>query len=619
MTSVVFRETRLSLTAIINSLFTKQYHVPKAKYLSGVIRSLSPLETVFFGLCGFLVLLSTLLVLERINTMLLVEIPTHGGTLEEGVVGSPRFVNPLLAIGDADRDLTMLIYSGLMRAEPDGALVPDLAQSYTISEDGRTYTFTLRNDATFHDGTKVTADDVLFTIAKAQDAALKSPKRANWDGVTVIKNTEQQIVFMLEQPYSPFLENTTLGILPKHLWKDIDIEEFPFSAYNTHAVGSGPFRVKKINRDSSGIPESYTLVPFKNFVHGAPYIDKLVVKFYPTEEMLLEAYRHSKIDSINSVTPESAQKLKEQGNRVLFSPLPRIFAVFFNQNQAQIFTHEEVRRALALAIDKEKIITDVLSGYGVPIDGPIPSDLLETSAARREQVKVTPEATTPEENATTTPAEDPRITKARKVLLDNGWKFDDTLGIMVKKSGKGNAVLSFSLATSNAPELKATAQIIKEAWEKLGGSVELKIFETGDLNQNVIRPRKFDALLFGEVVGRDLDLYAFWHSSQMSDPGLNIALYANITSDKLLEGVRATSDKNERMKKYHAFLDEIKFDQPAIFLYSPDFVYLIPEKIHGVKLGKITAPSERFLGIDTWYIETEHVWQIFHNEVTQSQ
>ena len=161
------------------------------------------------------------------------------------------------------------------------------------------------------------------------------------------------------------------------------------------------------------------------------------------------------------------------------------------------------------------------------------------------------------------------------------------------------------------PELKAAAGIIAEEWRSIGADVDLKIFETGDLNQNVIRPRKYDALFFGEIVGRELDLFAFWHSSQRNDPGLNIALYANITVDKLLEDARTTADYSERLIKYEEFEQEIAEDIPAIFVYSPDFIYIIPKNIKGLELGSVTTPSERFLNIHEWYIETDSVWSFF--------
>ena len=177
--------------------------------------------------------------------------------------------------------------------------------------------------------------------------------------------------------------------------------------------------------------------------------------------------------------------------------------------------------------------------------------------------------------------------------------------------GKETQKLAFSLVTSDVPELRESAELLKAAWEKLGVEVRVQIFESGDLNQNVIRPRKFDALLFGEIIGRDLDLFAFWHSSQRNDPGLNIAMYTNSKVDKLLEEARRATDVKSRLAQYESAILAIRADAPAIFLYSPEFIYVLPEKIRGVTLRRTTTPSERFLDIEKWYINTEKVWDVF--------
>lgn len=603
--------------AIIQSLFTKHYHLPKAKIVADALRAFSPFEYFLFMLCAGGIIISTLITLQKLNSFLLTPIPAHGGRITEGILGSPRFINPLLATSDTDHDLTLLVYSGLLRATPEGTLIPDLAKEYTILEDGLTYTFTLRPDALFHDGTTVTAEDVVFTIRKAQESALKSPRRANWEGVSVQSNAHGQVVFTLSERYAPFLENTTIGILPKHLWKDLDAEQFAFSTLNTSPVGSGPFAIARIKKVSSGVPESYLLTPFKKFVLGTPYIDELLMKFYPDSEALLSAWKQGAVDNISTVSPASARTLEKEKARIEQAPLPRIFAVFFNQNQAQIFKYKEVRQALDAAIDKQQLVDDVLHGYGAVIDGPIPPGLMDTSNSSKTKPKQQATSEKPSatngraEQATTTEPESAYIRTARALLGNAGWKFDKSEGVLIKKQGKEKTALAFSLSTSNAPELKAVVQILKETWEKLGARVDVKIFEPGDLNQNVIRPRKFDALLFGEVIGRDLDLFAFWHSSQMSDPGLNVAMYANVTADKLLESARTLSDDAARAQKYNAFLKEVEADHPAIFLYAPNFIYIVPKDVQGLSLGKITMSSERFLGIYTWYKEVEYVWNFF--------
>ena len=217
---------------------------------------------------------SSAALLWKVNQSFLLEFPAYGGQLKEGIIGSPRFINPILAMSDADRDMTSLIYSGLMKSDSEGNLVPDLAESYDISKDGLVYKFKLRNDAYFHNGGKVTADDVEFTINKTQDSALKSPKRANWDGVAVKKLNEREIEFVLKQPYSPFLENTSLGILPKKIWMNFDSDQFPFSLYNIEPIGSGPYKVNSLKKDSYGIPSYYILASFNKYASGAPYIKK---------------------------------------------------------------------------------------------------------------------------------------------------------------------------------------------------------------------------------------------------------------------------------------------------------------------------------------------------------
>ncbi len=574
-------------------MFRKQFNLPHADALKKATRSFSLTERVIFLTFGTIFALSAFFMLLKVNESFLVSVPVAGGELVEGTIGSPRFVNPLLAISDADKDITALVYSGLLKATPDGALVGDLAERFEISEDGKTYTFFLRPDATFHNGTRVTTDDVEFTILKAQDPTLKSPRRANWDGVLIEKVSEQEIRFTLKQPYAPFIENTTLGILPRSIWKNATTDEFSFSEYNILAIGSGPYRVKSVGRDSAGIPNEYVLKSFNDYMLGAPYISTLRIRFYGNENELAQALEQGDIESTSGLSANIIKEFESRGTEVEKAILPRVFGVFLNQNEASIFTNKEVREALDYSIDKEALVLDILSGYGTPINGPIP-----------------PKAYTAQEG-TTTSAED-RIKGAQKILEDAGWQKNSETGIFEKKTKSGTLTLQFSLATGDALELKRAAAMIQETWEALGADIEVEIYETGDLNQNVIRPRTYNALLFGEIVGRDLDLYPFWHSSQRNDPGLNIALYVNNSVDKLLEEARSTTDRKIQMEKYKEFESIIKEETPSIFLYSPSFLYVIPQKVEKLSLGQLTIPGERFLNVHEWYIETSKVWKIFN-------
>ena len=579
-------------------LTRKIFPISKRESIQQNIKTFSPSEKMLFFVFVIIFTGSAIMILSNISKAFLMEVPAHGGSITEGIVGSPRFINPLLSNSDTDRDLTILIYSGLMKATPSGELVHDLAESHTISEDGLVYDFILKDNISFHDKVPVTADDIVFTTQKAQDASLKSPKRASWDGVTIEKINDKHIRFTLKQPYAPFLENTTLGILPKHIWGQIDAEQFSFSRFNNDPIGTGPYKIKKIKYNSAGTPEFYELKSFNDYAIGEPFISKIKILFYSSETALLAGYKDGDIESINSISPNKLSELADTGVNIERSPLPRIFAVFFNQNQASVFANIEVRKALNVALDKNDIVNNVLSGYGTSIYGPIPPGLLNTGATNSNNDKLNKQE---------------RINLAKEILENNGWVFDEETNVWEKKTKKESSQLRFSLSTSDTPELKATAEIIAQGWRDIGAIVDLKIFEAGDLNQNVIRPRKYDALLFGEIISRELDLFAFWHSSQRNDPGLNIALYANITADKLLEDARKATDRSVMIEKYKEFEEEIDNDIPAVFIYSPDFIYIIPKYIKAFELGAAVTPAERFLNIHKWYIETDKVWNFFVN------
>ena len=139
-----------------------------------------------------------------------------------------------------------------------------------------------------------------------------------------------------------------------------------------------------------------------------------------------------------------------------------------------------------------------------------------------------------------------------------------------------------------------------------------KVYETGSLNQDIIRPRKFQSLFFGQVVSNQADLFAFWDSSQRASPGLNISGYANSTVDNLLETGRGTLDPDKINTIYQKFEKEISGDVPAVFVYSPSYIYVVrPNIAAGITLSHINRPEDRFFGESSWYLDTDHVWKVF--------
>lgn len=557
-------------------------------------------ERVFLYLLSLIFLISFGLFLREANNLITVSIPARGGTFKEGIVGIPRFANPVLATSDVDRDIAALVYSGLMRPGHDGALIPDLAEQYAISADGLTYTFKIKKGATFHDGSKVTSADVAYTVGQIKNPIFKSPRAGAWNNVAVETPDEETVIFRLKSRYLLFLENTTLGILPKKLWKKENDDTFPYSDLNITGIGSGPYRIADIVKNKSGVPTSLTLSSFRSFTLGEPYIKQINLRFFMNDEALLAAYRSGEVEAISGIPAESVSTLSLKNAGIVPLYLPRVFGVFFNQSRVPAFTYKEVRAALDGSLDKETITREVLKEYGKNISGPIPPG----SFGYR------PASTT---IATTTPAS--RLVGAKALLEQNQWKLVD--GVFQKSFAgadkkKSNLVsLTFTIATADTPELKKVAEMIRDTWTSLGAKVELKVYEVGDLNQNVIRARNFDSLFFGEIVGRNPDPYFFWHSSQRLDPGLNIAQYANPAVDKLVESLRESADNSDRLTKLHTLDETIRYDVPASFIYAPQYIYVVNNKIRGMEPLSLTTPDERFSNIHTWYIDTERVWKVF--------
>jgi peptide/nickel transport system substrate-binding protein len=553
----------------------------KIKY---IYNDFSVVEKVFFVVLSFLMIFSAGMLFYSAIDSFRVDAPGKGGTLHEGVVGKPGLINPLLSTTSSGKDLSYLLYSGLMRINEKGILVPDIAESYTISPDGTEYNFVIRKNAKFHDGEPLTTADVAFTIEKAKDPSIKSPVATNWQGVTVEARDEHTIVFRLKTPYAPFLENTTLGIIPKHIWQQASLDEFTFSPYNFEPIGSGPYIVKEVTRDADGSPTLYKLTAWNKYAAGEKNISTLYIHIYSDTNGLINAVKRGEVESAGDLSPKEGGALEKEGFDIHTADLLRVFGVFFNQNQAAVFTDKAVRLALETAVDRNHIIDTVLLSYGNEEDSPLPSrDTLHPSPTEHQKA-------------------------ASDILLKNGWKKNSD-GFMEKKDAKGTQALSFTLTTSNNPELIATAEILKTEWEAIGAKVTVVSIEPSVLSETVIRPRKYDALLFGEVIGRGEDLYPFWYSGERKDPGLNIALYTNSKADLLLQKARTATSSEETSKQLSSFVNIIKEDIPAIFLYSPEFIYVIPNKIKGLELPALEMAHERFAGILSSYINAKRVWK----------
>ena len=272
------------------------------------------------------------------------KVPAYGGSWSEAIVGAPQHINPLLLqANDADSDLANLIFAGLLRYDRDGALVPDLAESYTVSDDGLEYIFKLRPDLRWHDGQALTAEDVVFTILAAQNTDYGSTQRLNWQGVEIAKVDDLTVSFRLKNRYAQFLSNTTLGILPKHIWENIKASNFSLSDNNLRPIGAGPYKFSKIRRDSTGMITSIDLIAFDDHAASRPYIDRITFQFYDSESASVNAYDNGKVEGLSFVSAReiNALHLKQQ-LEIRNLHLPRYFGVFFNQSKNKQLADQKV-------------------------------------------------------------------------------------------------------------------------------------------------------------------------------------------------------------------------------------------------------------------------------------
>ena len=511
-------------------------------------------------------------------------IPEAGGEYIEGIAAQPRYINPILSqTSEADADLVEVIYSGILGYDATGKLVKRLAENYEVSGDGKTYTVTLKQGIKWHDGEELTAEDVLFTIRAIQEPAYKSPLRSNWLSVDASVVDRYTLNFTLKKAYFGFLENLTVGILPKHIWGNISAENFLLADYNLAPVGSGPYRFFDSQKDSSGNMLSYELRAFPEYFGGTPHISKVIFNFYPDEVSLVDAYNRKEVLGINTIMPESLESLGERKSTHLYEiAIPRIFAVFFNTTKNAALAHEEVREALAFATDRNTIINEVLQGKGEPAE----TAFLPFMGGYASELPF------------------PRFDaeRATRILEEKGWKRGDD-GIR----SKNGTTLEFELLTPDWPELSQTADVLKSQWEKAGARVNVTVLGAIDLQQNAIRPREYQALLFGEAAMLDSDPYSFWHSSQKHHPGLNLALFDDKKADDILMSLREEVDPEKRRGKYHDFQEVLIAENPAVFLYSPTYLYVVSSSVKGIDLKSANSPAHRLANIEDWFIKTKRI------------
>lgn len=620
--------------------------IPSFKQLKYLRQFLSSGEKKLLGALTALVIITGIAWGGWYSYSHLTRIPASGGDYREVLIGEPKYINPIFAsANDVDSDIASLVYSGLFRYNNSRELVPDLAESYKVSADGKTYDVTVKSNITWSDGAPFKIDDILYTFSLIQNPEVGSPLYESFQGVEIVRLNETTIRFILKQPFAPFIHSLTTGILPQHIWQAAERPTaLRLAKANLQPVGTGPWKFEKWAKSSDGSIQTYTLTRNESYFGPKPHLKTITFVFSPDMTLAINKVHSQEIDGI-AFPPRSKKDLLTSRNLSSYTlELPQYTALFFNM-QDELLKDKEVRSALRSSINKDLIIKESLDGQGTPVQSPIlpgqPGFSSETKTAafnpdeanalldkkwariqpeeyfklRKEQV-VADFKNDLEEQLKATASSTTSTAETIKQELANA---DDQLSEVVQKEmnpnqtfyrkDKSNHVISIKLICLDTAEQQKTAEVVAKQWQLLGIHTTIQRISADRMSQEVLRGHTYQVLLYGELVGADPDPFPLWHSSQISYPGLNITQFNNRTADKLLEDARAATDPKIRAEVYKKFQNILADEVPAIFLYTPTYNYVINKDVQGIEVGKLTKPSDRFNSLHEWYSKKKFSWK----------
>lgn len=514
--------------------------------------------------------------------------PVGGGIYREGILGSFTNANPLFATGPVDVSISRLLFSGLFKVSPSGEVMGDLASSVTADEKGLVYTVALRPDALWHDGRKVTADDVVFTYAAIQNSEVKSPLRSSWLGVKVSKVDDTTVTFTLPSQLSSFKYELTNGIVPKHILEELDPEDYRSSNFNTvELVGTGQFKYKKLQVVGNTVEDRQEIIVLlrnDSFYGTLPQIDGVEVHTYRSEESMIKQFDKQIIQSMVGLTTVPDTLTDNENIKIITEPLASTVMIFL-KNTSDFLSDKRVRQALVHGTNTDSIRSSLNF-----------STISTDSLFLRNQFTYDP--------AVTQLSYD--LARAKELLDGAGWLLDEASGIR-KKDGQE---LRIRFVSQSLSEYASITQQVQEQWRNLGVQVEAILQPEEDIQTGAIGRHDYDVLLYGISIGFDPDIFAYWHSSQF-DPNsltrLNLSEYKNDKADEALEGGRTRLDQDLRKIKYKPLLEIWREDAPAIALYQPRFILVVQGAFEDYHGGMFRTAVDRYWSIADWKIRNDQV------------
>ena len=516
--------------------------------------------------------------------------PVTGGVHSEALIGEIIRLNPILDFSNQpDRDIDRLIYHGLLHFDSRGIPVPDLAAAWSISADATLYTFTLREDAVWHDGEPVTSDDIVYTYSKLQDDNYPGPEDIHelWNQVNIIRLDDRRVQFQLPEPFAPFLDYLSVGLLPDHLLRGVSAGDLIDHPFNLDPIGTGPFRLDQFILEENRIT-GVSLVAFDEFYGQQPFLERIELILFENEQDALKAYNNGEVKGIGYLGESIlSEGLSLPSMNVHSARLPRLGLIFLNlQNPEKDFLSEKtVRRALAIAINRQWIIDQVFLGQAVQSIGPI----MPGTWAFAEGIKALP--FDPDE--------------AAQILESEGWELPAgaSPGTPEYQRVKDEEILSLELVHREDDTNTQIAELVKQYWEAIAIQVELVPVSSDSLLNDFLQPRDYQAALTELDLGSypDPDPYSLWHDSQ-TETGQNYSGFSDRNISIWLEQARTTPDRGRRSDLYTSFQYRFQDQVPSILMYYPIYNYGIDAQVQGVTVGPLFNPSDRFNTVFDWYL-----------------
>lgn len=511
---------------------------------------------------------------------------TDGGVYAEAVLGPLDTLNPLFASSRAEQSASRLLFSGLFKYDAKGALGGDLATSIKLDKTGTLYTVKLRTDALWHDGFRVTANDVVFTVNLMKNPAVRSTTPEDWNGIEVKAVDDQTVTFKLPAVVAAFPHALTFSVLPRHLLTGVEPNAIRENNFSQQPVGSGPFKMRLLqNIEFTANHKVVYLERNVDYYKGQAKLERFQLHAYASQEEILKALNSGEVNAAADLSLTTIAGVEWNRFEVKSVPVQSGVYALFNTSRGAL-SDVKVRRALQIGTD--------------------------TAAIRRQVSDSQPALYLPFTNGQLTgkvPAA-PKFdqAQAKKLLNEAGWKLSGG----VRKKGK--TVLKLTVVSTKDSSYERAFEALVGQWRDLGIQVETQTLDISDSNQRLaqdtIQSRNYDVMLYQLTIGADPDVYAYWHSSQAGYGGLNLSNYSSEIADDALSSARSRVEPALRNAKYLTFARRWLADAPAIGLYqsTTNYVYGKNDRTFD-NANKFVSSLDRYSDVLYWAVSTETVYK----------